>query len=104
MIKPQPPFDPNETKDYTIDWSEEMDAYSDTVQTANFTVSTSNSGLGVASSSVDATGKFATMWLTASNLTQLNAMIGSSVLIDHTITTSGGRTLNETISLRIRSK
>lgn len=104
MIKPQPPFDPNETKDYTIDWTNEMDAFSDTIEEASFVVSTPNSGLGVVSTSIDATGKFATMWLTADNLTELNAMVGSNVLIDHTVTTNGGRILNETVSLKIRSK
>lgn len=109
MIKLQPPFDPNETKDYTINWTDELDAYSDTIKDmqndgASFIVLTQNSGLSVVSTSIDSTSKKAVVWLTASNITQLNALVGSSVLLDHTIKTSGGRTLNETISLKIRSK
>lgn len=104
MIKSLPPFDPNETKDYAINWTDEMEAYSDTIETTTFDVITVDSGLSVAAFSVAADQKRAVVWLTADNLTQLNAKVGSSVLIDHTITTTGGRVLNETISLKIRAK
>ena len=100
-----PAFDPDETKDYARDWTPQMDADSDTISNAAFVVVTANSGLGVVSSSVDATSKIAVVWFSADDKPALVALAGTTVLVDHTITTTpGGRTYNETIGLPIKIK
>lgn len=103
-VKLVAPFDWKETKDYAIDWTPEMDRTSDTLATVNFDLITTSTGLAIASADIDATGKFARVWLTASDPTQLEALAGETVLIDHTVTTTGGRTLNQTVKLSIKDK
>lgn len=100
-----PAFDPDETKDYARDWTPQMDADGDTIADAEFAIVTLNSGLGVVSSSIDATGKIAVVWFSADDKPTLSALAGTTILVDHTIsTTPGGRTYNETIGLPIKIK
>ena len=99
-----PAFDPDETKDYARDWTPQMNADSDTIQTVEFVVIDDDSGLGVASTSIDATNKIAVVWFVANDKPALQALAGTTVLVDHTIETSGGRTYNETIGLPIKIK
>lgn len=99
-----PAFDPDETKDYARDWTPQMDADSDTIATVAFVVITVDSGLGIASTSIDTSSKVAVVWFTAADKPLLLAHAGTTVLVDHTIVTTGGRTYNETIGLPIKVK
>lgn len=101
MLKFKPPFDPGETKDYSPDWTKEMDDSGDTIQTATATIVTPNTGLSVGATTVDVTGKKVVIWFTASNATLLNALIGQVIIISHTVNTTGGRVLNRRIGLKI---
>lgn len=98
------PYDWKETKDYAIDWSAEMDRTTDELSTIEFEMITPTTGLGIASSDIDATKKFARVWFTPDNAVLLEALAGETVLIDHTVTTLGGRTLNQTVKLSIKDK
>lgn len=104
MLRWTPPFDPEETKNYARDWTSEMNEVQDTILTATFTVETPNTGLGVVDTIIDATNKIATAWFCADNLTTLRTKAGSMVIINHKITTNGGRTYVERIGLKIREK
>lgn len=97
-------FDPDEVKDYARDWTSEMNAINDTLDTIDFTVIDGDSGLQVDSTSIDATEKIAIAWFSASDKVALAALANTTVLIDHTITTIGGRTYNETLGLKIKIK
>lgn len=103
-VKLVAPFDFAETKDYAIDWSAEMNKTSDELATVDFEMITPLTGLGIASSDIDATKKFARIWFTTEDAVLLQARIGETVLIDHTVTTLGGRTLNQTVKLSIKDK
>ena len=104
MLKWVAPFDPNEKKDYSRDWTAEMDFINDTISVVDFDVITPDSGVGVASSSIDASGKIAVVWFLSDDLVKTRALNGTTILIDHTITTSGGRIYNETLGLKIKEK
>lgn len=97
-------FDPDEVKDYARDWTSEMNAISDTLDTIDFTIIDTDSGLQVDSTSIDATEKIAIVWFSSSDKVALTALANTTVLIDHTITTVGGRTYNETLGLKIKIK
>lgn len=99
-----PAFDPDEKKDYYRDWTPQMDADEDTISTVGFVVLTANSGLGIVSTSIDLTSKIAVVWFDATDKPTLLALAGTTVLIDHTIETAGGRVYNETIGLPIKIK
>jgi hypothetical protein len=97
-------FDPDEVKDYARDWTSEMNAISDTIDTVDFTVIDSASGLQVDSTEIDITEKIAVVWFSASDKIALTNLANSTIEIDHTITTVGGRTYNETLGLKIKIK
>ena len=97
-------FDPEETKDYTANWTQEMDARDDSLTSAIFEVDTATYGLTVQTSSVDASTKKAIVWLTADDKVKLLTYAGMIVPIDHTVTTSGGRTLNRLLGLKIKDR
>lgn len=104
MLKWQAVFDPNEVKDYARDWTNEMNAFNDELNSVDFNLKTPNSGLSVQSNNIDATGKIAIAWFAASDIPLLTSFAGQVIEIDHTITTVGGRTYNETLGLRIKEK
>ena len=104
MLKWFAVFDPNETKDYYRDWTAEMDAINDTIETVIFSVTTPDSGLAVQDQAVAATQKIAVVWFTAYDVDKLTAKAGKYITIDHTITTIGGRVYNETLGLKIKEK
>ena len=104
MLKFAATFDPGETKDYVRDWTAEMDAVSDTITATSAALVTENTGLSVGSVAIDASQKKVVMWLTASNATQLASLVGTVVIIAHTITTAGGRFYKERIGLKIMRK
>ena len=104
MIKLQAPFDPDENKDYSIDWSAEMARTDDSLLTATFDVTVPASGLAVVSSNLDATNMFAVVWFACTDKPALTALAGTKVAIDHVVVTANGRTLNETVMLPIKIK
>ncbi|WP_042776620.1 hypothetical protein [Sinorhizobium fredii] len=84
--------DPNEVKDYSLDWSDLLGA--DTISSSTWTVS-EGSGLVVDSSSNTTTAT--TVWLSAgtdvTNYSLLNRVV-----------TAGGRTYDQTVRLKVRDK
>lgn len=100
----QEPFDPDETKNYSREWNNEMDATQDTIVQSSFVIETPDTGIGVVDTSVDATGKIAILWLASTDKPLTRTKAGSIVLLNHTIVTTGGRTYNERIGLKIAEK
>lgn len=85
-----PDKDPDETLDYTLDWSRWLST--DTIQASTWAVP---DGLTEdASSHGDDT---ATVWLSGGT-------VGTAYTLVNTITTTGGRVAERSVSLRIRSK
>ena len=97
-------FDPDETKDYTADWTQEMDARADTLTSSTFTVNTATYGLTIQASAIAAGNKKTIVWFIADDKPKLLTFAGTSVPIEHTVTTSGGRTLNRTLGLKIKER
>jgi hypothetical protein len=86
-----PSKDPDEVLDYQIDWAAKL-AQAESISTSTFTV---DGGVTVQSSSNTTTTT--TVWLSAGNE-------GAVANILNRITTSGGRTMDQTVALPIRSK
>jgi len=100
-------FDPDETKDYFRDWTNELTSIGDTISTVSFVLPTSatDAGLSVESTDIDSTAMIAIVWFTSTDPDGVRAaLVDTTVLVDHTITTSGGRTYNETIKLKVKEK
>ena len=106
-------FDPDELKDYVRDWTNEMDATSDTIASATITIPASATvhTLAVqAGPTVFGSSKKVKVWFEATTPATLIAAINDGkfddcrVAVDHSITTAGGRTLNETIYLKLENK
>jgi hypothetical protein len=87
-----PPKDPDEVLDYTIDWSERLD--SDTISTSTFTFTTQ---AGLVKDSDSKTTTTTTVWLSAGTL-------GEQGEILNRVVTSGGRTMDQTVKLKLRAK
>lgn len=95
MTTPSFPFkDPNEVLDYTLDWTSRLGV--DTIQTSNWSIS-AGSGLVIDSQSVDGTNKKTTVWLSGGteniSYTLLNRVV-----------TAGGRTMDQSVKLKVKSK
>jgi hypothetical protein len=86
-----PEKDPNEVLDYQVDWTAKL-SQGETISTSQFIV---DGGVTVQSSSN--TSSTTTVWLTGGTE-------GATANILNRITTSGGRTMDETVLLPIRSK
>lgn len=85
------PFkDPDEVLDYVIDWSARLDT--DTISTSAWTVPT-----GLTDTDEDHTTTTTTLWLSSGTL-------GEAYEILNRITTTGGRTMDQTVKLHIKSK
>jgi hypothetical protein len=89
-LKFQTPKDPDEFLDYTIDWTDRM-ARSDTIDEANVIT------VGAEVSNVSVSGNVVTVWLSGGNS-------GSTANVQCTITTSGGRIMQQTVLLKIVDK
>lgn len=85
-----PPKDPDEVLDYQFDWSERLED-GETISTSTFIVAAGTITLGATSFA----GGLTTVWLSGGTL-------GESCTITNRITTSGGRTYDESAKLRIR--
>lgn len=82
--------DPNEILDYAIDWSARLGV--DTVASSTWTVPT-----GLNQQSASFTDTMTVIWLTA-------GADGAHYEILNRITTAGGRTMDQTVRLRIKEK
>lgn len=98
--------DPDEKGFFQVDWTDEMDASSDTITGTPTFASTAGAAVGVRFSSVavDATGKLVSVYIdnTDPNANRAAALAASPITdIVHTIATTGGQTLVRTLSLII---
>jgi hypothetical protein len=85
--------DPNEVKDYSLDWSALLGA-SDTITSSTWTVD-EGSGLVIDSDSHGTTE--ATIWLSAGT-------DGTNYALVNRVVTAGGRTYDQTVRLKVREK
>jgi hypothetical protein len=87
-----PDKDPDEVLDYSVDWTNRLAG--DTISTSAWSlVTASGIVLGAASNTTTKT----TTFLSAGTE-------GATAIIRNRVTTAGGRTMDETISINIRSK
>jgi hypothetical protein len=86
-----PPKDPNEVLDYQVDWSQRLET-GETISSSTFTVVTGD--VIIDSSTHSTTGT--TAWLSGGTN-------GTPCEVLNRITTSGGRTYDQTLKLRIRT-
>jgi hypothetical protein len=93
MLKPWPPKDPTEVKDYIINWLPELGP-ADTVASSVWTIV---SGTGLVINSNAFTTAFTQVWLSGGTL-------GQTYMLQNIITSAGGRTETETATLRIWAK
>ena len=86
------PFkDPDEVLDYSIDWSGRIGT-DDTILTAAWTVPA-----GITNHAESHTDSVTTLWLAGGTL-------GAAYSILNRIVTAGGRTLDQTVSIKVKSK
>jgi hypothetical protein len=79
---------PSEVKDYSFDWSDSIGA--DTITSSDW--ESSSVDLGIATESVS--GSITTVWLRS-------GVAGTSYTVTNTIVTSGGRTLQDSITIYV---
>lgn len=103
MLKWTGPFDPDDTKDYTANWAAELTARDDTIASTIFTVDETTTGVTIVSTVIDATETKAIAWISAADKPKVEALVGQTVAIAHSITTAGGRVLNKTLGLKIKA-
>jgi hypothetical protein len=84
-----PPKDPVEVADFEVDWTDKLAG--DTIETSSFSLQTA---AGLTIESEDKTANSATVWLSGGTA-------GQTATIVNTITTAGGRTLEEVVNLAI---
>lgn len=97
-------FDPKDEKDFTVDWTAEMEKYADIITGATFTVDTVETGLEITQSGVDQDGMKTVVWLKAADMPLLESLIGTTVEIDHTVETRDNRVLNRLLGLKIKDR
>jgi hypothetical protein len=88
------PKDPNEVLDYIIDWSERL-ASGETIGTSAWTITGSDSVLVEDSNSIS--GETTVIWVSAGTL-------GVTYTLTNRITTSQGRTMDQSSRLKIKAK
>lgn len=87
-----PSKDENEILDYIVDWSDRLD--SDAITSSYWTVPT---GITKDSDEYDASGKTTTIWLSGGTT-------GETYDLVNRITTAAGRTMDQTIRIKIADK
>jgi hypothetical protein len=92
MGKRWPNKDPNEVLDYGIDWSQRLAG--DIIDTSTFTVP---SGITMGPPAPSKTNTTTTIWLSGGSE-------GATYDILNRIVTNGGRIMDQTVELRVRSK
>jgi len=85
-----PSKDTDEVLDYQLDWSGRLG--SDTIATSSWTVPA-----GITKNSDTNTATVTTIWLSSGTL-------NSSYELQNRVTTTGGRTMDQTVRIRIRAK
>lgn len=85
-----PSKDPDEVLDYQLDWSGRLG--SDTIATSSWTVPA-----GITKNSDTNTATVTTIWLSSGTL-------NSSYELQNRVTTTGGRTMDQTVRIRIKAK
>ncbi|RVG88683.1 hypothetical protein [Sinorhizobium meliloti] len=85
------PKDPNEVKDYGLDWSALLD--DDTITTSAWSVDDSGLTIGTTSNTTTAT----TVWVSSGSA-------GVTYNLLNRIVTAGGRTYDQTVKLKVRTK
>lgn len=86
-----PAKDPEEVLDYDIDWTLRLDG--DTIESSNWTI---DSGSVVKNSDTFSTTS-TKIWLSGGTL-------GESCLLTNLITTTGARTMDQSVKLKIKAK
>jgi hypothetical protein len=87
-----PAKDPDEVLDYQLDWNERL-ADGETISTSIWEVTEGT----VTTSAPGSAAGITTIWLT-------DGIAGETCEINNRVVTSGGRTFDQTIKLRIRNK
>jgi hypothetical protein len=93
-----PAKDPNEVLDYDIDWSERLET-GETISTSTWTVvdGTVTISAGPTPPAPSISAGVTTCWISAGTA-------GEACVVLNRITTSAGRTYDQSVKLRIRSK
>lgn len=99
------PLDPAEDKDYSLDWSAEMTAVNDTIQSSSWALSSAAVAAGVENdqSSFDSTST--TVWLQVNLANQQDATYdGAGAIFEatNTVTTVGGRTYERSAAFTVK--
>lgn len=93
MSNPKFPFkDPDEVLDYTIDWTARLDA--DTIVTSTWIVPT---GIVKDSDSIVAGAKATLIWLHGGT-------IGEKYTLTNRVITVGGRTMDQSVDLQVKTR
>lgn len=85
--------DPDEVLDYQVDWSDRLDT-GDTISSSSFTVS---EGTGLTIDSSTYTDDTATVWLSAGTE-------GENYVINNRIVTANGRTFDQSVKIRVKTR
>ncbi|MEN6535643.1 MAG: hypothetical protein ABFD89_18410 [Bryobacteraceae bacterium] len=101
-----PPKDPDEILDYDIDWTSRLYSKAELASVAagetvipadSISTSTFTLPLGIVANSTSNTTTTTKVWISGGTE-------GQSYLVENRIVTAGGRTMDQTVKLRIKSK
>lgn len=95
MFKVWPDKDPNEILDYSVDWNPRL-LDDDSIASSTWTISTTDGSL-VIDSAVPAAAGITTVWLSGGTE-------GYSYVLTNRVITTDGRTMDQSLRLRIRSR
>jgi hypothetical protein len=87
------PKDPNEVLDYTVDWTTRLDG--DVIDTSTWILKSGDVTIGAMS--FDGGSGVTKVWLSAGT-------VGVASEVTNRITTAGGRTMDQTIKIKIKEK
>ena len=89
-------LDPNEEKDYSVDWAKDMTFYGDTIESSAWPVVPS--GITMLTNKFNDTS--ATIWVKLA----VEGAVGTNYDLTNRVTTAGGRILDQTITIRVRNR
>lgn len=87
-----PDKDPQEVLDYQINWASRL-AVDDTIATSTWTIS----GTGLVKQSDSFEDTFTTIWLTGGTL-------GLKYILTNRVTTTDGRTMDQSVTIKIKER
>jgi len=99
------PLDPAEDKDYSLDWSAEMTAVSDSIAGSSWALSAAAVAAGVESDQDSFDASSTTIWLQVNPANQSDAAFdgtGASFEATNTVTTAGGRTYERSAAFTVK--